>query len=473
MSKLLIYSMYHTDPYWRYVADRIETASDKVILSDTKGFGDVNTMPRFYDVLKDSVLLSKQLDRVGPHEIADVIARCRTLRCLDPDQAKRMALAMWVTLDEIIEREKPDAALSFCIDRYSMDILGRVCESRGIPFVEVTASPLVDNLLFLRRGTGIPVTEPTDAECDKAARDIVNPDFAPIYVQNETDFGVAKFWKTFLLFEARGHYFNLLRHWRHDRLSCHYLDAQKWLHHKIGWGDWRIFRYLRSDWKTEFEAAPFERRVFLGLQLYPEASMDYWLQSLDLLNYYEATFRIARLLSEAGLHIFVKDHPLMFGFRQEKLFRQLSLLPNVTFVPYGVSGKFLIDQCLTTVTMSGTIGLEAALAGRCAVVAEGGFYFVRDAFVSYRDVPSLDTLPRRIQSVEPPADLQGKRRHILRELLKCSAPGRLTKLSRFSARDVGAARDASILADSVSRYLPTMIEHIRNNILSSTVSIGY
>ena len=66
-------------------------------------------------------------------------------------------------------------------------------------------------------------------------------------------------------------------------------------------------------WGARLAEVPRERRVFLGLQLFPEASMDYWLKSPDMLAHDDVLVRYCEVLGAAGYRIFVKDHPLKFG----------------------------------------------------------------------------------------------------------------------------------------------------------------
>ena len=57
-----------------------------------------------------------------------------------------------------------------------------------------------------------------------------------------------------------------------------------------------------------------------------------------------SSFRYCEVLGQAGYHIFVKDHPLQFGFRQRELFERLSKLPLGHLVPYDVSANFLLER---------------------------------------------------------------------------------------------------------------------------------
>ena len=53
-----------------------------------------------------------------------------------------------------------------------------------------------------------------------------------------------------------------------------------------------------------------------GLQLFPEASIDYWLRNVELIDHDNLVVDAARSFSEQGFLVLVKDHPSQFGFRQ-------------------------------------------------------------------------------------------------------------------------------------------------------------
>lgn len=455
MGTVVIYSQHRSDPFWRYVAANLRRFGRGVVVADQMNRGDVNSQLRFYDHI-----CSKEGERFAARELGDalcqdIIKRCRLLRCLDPQLAVSMLGSMWMSMEEIVEREKPECGFSVCLDRYSNDILARICERHGAPFIEITSSILSGEVIFLRRGRGLETGRRlTEQQVAKGIQAMVDPYFAPAYVKNEKNFTYAKFLKVFAYFEARGAFFNLLRYLRHDPLNYHYMDSLKWLDHKIGYRDLGQFSYFKDSWKTVFYQTPFEKRMFLGLQLYPEASMDYWITSLDLLDYYEATVRMAREFSRAGYVIFVKDHPLQFGFRQTRLLRRLSEIPNVHFVPYGVAGRYLVNESAVTGTMTGTIGFEAAMLGRQAVVADGGFYYQPGEFISYDSARSIDALPAKAAAQSASgAAIEERRYKLVRHLLEIGTPGEFElTTSRFSEDAAKGARIVRLAAAFEESY---------------------
>jgi hypothetical protein len=283
-------------------------------------------------------------------------------------------------------------------------------------------------------------------------------DFMPVYVKDAREFSRFRFWQVFGYFVLRGAFFNVWRYLKRDRYNVHYIDALKRLKHKVRPGDVAVLDLLRNDWQQRLEAVPKERRVFIGLQLYPEASLDYWLASHAMLRHDDVVLRYCEVLGKAGYHIFVKDHPLQFGFRQRELFERLSKLPWVTCVPYGVSANFLLDRCSVAVTFTGTIGFQAALAGLASVVTDPYYAGANDYFLQVNDVGEIDGIVDRLKQWRRPDDLDAARPEIVKKLTGASTPGNYFTWKDFDRNDELAQESTNSLVWSFNRYLPRFMK---------------
>jgi hypothetical protein len=363
-----------------------------------------------------------------------------------------MAQAIEVAFDRL----DPRLILSFTMDRYVMDVMERIARSRGINFLEMTTSAIPDRIIFQRRGQPFLLREPSAAELDEAVEVLCSQNFAPVYVRDAKKFSLGKFWQIFIYFSVRGAFFDIWRFFRRDRYNCHYLDALKRLKHKVRVGDVAVLGLLRKDWKARLDAVPKNRRVFCGLQLFPEASLDYWLKSPDMLAHDDAVVRYCEVLGNAGYHTFIKDHPLQFGFRQRELLQRLSRMPSVTCVPYDVAANYLIERCDVSVTFTGTIGYQAALAGLCSVVTDA-YYADEEHYLHVRNFNEIDHIVERIEKWRPPANLDVARREIVRKLVAAGAIGNYFTWKNFDPNDEQARQAVQSLVDSFNRYLPALL----------------
>lgn len=460
MPRLVFFTIHRTTPWWKYLASRIDFA-DAVVLSDLRGEGDYSLVDDFYRFMDRSDAAEAALARFGEEGCANVILRCRVLRSFDRALALRMIGGMAQAIERAFDDLAPDLIMTFTMDRYVMDVMERTANRRGIDFLEMTTSIIPNQIMLMRRGRPVRLREPPDEEVDAVVALLCKGDFAPTYVRDAKRFSALQFWRVFAYYALRGAFFDFWRFFKRDRFNLHYLDAQKRLKHKVRVGDVAVLKLLDHDWEARFEALPRTRCVFLGLQLFPEASMDYWLRSRDMLAHDDVVFRYCEVLGGAGYRIFVKDHPLQFGFRQRELIERLSALPFVTLVPYDVPANLLIGKCAISVTFTGTIGLQAALAGLCSVTTEP-YYATEEHFLHIRNVNDISDLVEKLARWESPTDLAATRRQIVRHLAAIGVPGDYFGWRNFDPENQ-AARDAvEPLTRSLNAYLPRFLKSCKS-----------
>ncbi|HYH42454.1 MAG TPA: alpha/beta hydrolase family protein [Burkholderiales bacterium] len=418
--RVLIFGIHRTVDWWQYLGQNMGWG-ESVVVTDLRGEGEICIVDDFYAEL--GPLRAKESPR-SPHltdaEVEDVIARCRALRWLDSRLARAMAHAVAIAFDRVLERTRPRLVLSLPIDRYVTDVLERLARKRGIRYFELTASPFPDMSMLLERGALVRLPDPPAPEVLEARmQELSSPAFVPSYVRGRTKYNHVKFVRTMGYFQARGLAFRAIGWAKRDPLNLHYLDAQPFLGHKCRWKDIRVLDMCDYQWRDKLSAFPIEKRVFLGMQLFPEASIDYWLQNRALIDHENLIVQAVSVFSKAGYLVLVKDHPLQFGFRHTDVLERLLAMPNVVFVPYDVSGNELLSLVKVNFTCTGTLGLQAALAGLTSIVTESYYANDRD-FVLFREPSELSGLPERIEKFPPDGSLEARRRNIIEPLLRGS-----------------------------------------------------
>lgn len=456
MPNAIFFTIHNTTPWWSYLASRMEFAKVSV-LSDFRGDGDWSLVEDFYHFQRTGDAIATARDRFGDDGCAEIILRCRSLRSLDPALATRMIGGMARAIEKAFDHIDPKLVLTFTMDRYVMDVMERIARKRDIAFIEMTTSIIPDMVMFLRRGRPIRLHEPSEEAVETAVKTLCQASFAPTYVRNAKKFSRSRFWRVYTYFALRGIFFNGLRYLRRDPLNLHYIDALNRLKHKPRPSDVTVLGLLDPKWEMRLRQVPQDRRVFLGLQLFPEASMDYWLKSRDMLQHDDVIVRYCGVLGGAGYHTYVKDHPLQFGFRQRGLMQRLSKIPSVTLVPYDVPAGVLIGQCAVSVTFTGTIGFQAAIAGLCSIVTEP--YYANDKhYLHVKNFKEIENVVQMIERWSPPSDLAAARRDMIRHLVSESVDGDYFTWRKFDRANPAHREKVEPLIRSLNRYLPRFLE---------------
>jgi hypothetical protein len=451
----MIFTFHNTVEWWHYIGKNLGF-DFSVVVTDIRGEGDFSIVDDFYRELK------YQLERDAPasnllssDQVRDVIGRCRMLRWLDRGLALAMVHAMAEVLDRVLARIAPDVIISFPIDRYVMDVLERRASARNIPYLELTTSPFSGMSMFLRRGRLVERNVVIDERVfERRKQELISPDFVPAYLPNSFDFSVWKCLRTIIYLKTRAVAFKVLGRLKRDPLNAHYMDAQGFLGHKPRISDISVTRLVNKNWQRRLDDFSRDKRVFFGLQLFPEASIDYWIDNFELVQHEDCVFDAAKAFSDSGYLVLIKDHPLQFGFRQKDLIERLLALRNTVFVPYEIGGQSLLHKAGVNFTFTGTLGLQAALGGLKSLVTQ--CYYSNDCdFVVFNSRKEIPVLPARVESHQFESPLEERQTRIVGKLLRASFEGNY--LSFWDYRRRGSSADALALAQSIGSVLRGLI----------------
>jgi len=121
-------------------------------------------------------------------------------------------------------------------------------------------------------------------------------------------------------------------------------------------------RRLARVWNRLFEQPrPGERFVFYALNYEPEHTLD--VEAPHFVSTHETVRNIARSLP-LGVRLYVKEHPTGLGLRGPAALERIKRLPGVRLIDPWVDSHALIKAAELTVSLSGTVSLEAAMYGR-------------------------------------------------------------------------------------------------------------
>lgn len=454
--RLMLVSFHNYDKWWKYIAENITCASETVVVSDVRGEGDICIVDNFYKYLSypDASIYAANI--FGTETLEDIISRCRTLRSVDRDLAIKMVGAMARAVSELYSEWKPTIILCATIDRYVFDVMARLAERRKIPFIEFTTSLIPKSIIFMRRGRMIRVRKSIGDEINEIIRIITDFTWVPAYIDGAAKFNNLAYLKILIKNKLRAYGMKAYRYIKRDPLNSHYLEALPNNKHKSNITDIVVMKYFDCDWLSKLEKIERMRRVFLALQVYPESSIDYWVDDNNLIDHDNIILHKINVLEAAGFHIFIKDHPNQLGYRKKELLARIIQQSNAVIIPYDVPANMIMQNCPYSITFTGTIGFQSAMMGNCSIVTNPYYSLCEERFIKFKNIKDINELPAKMKKFKFPDNLKMVQREILEPIIESSVAGDVFSFIDFKINDRQKLQNLESLIKSLNSNLPKL-----------------
>lgn len=451
-SSFLVLTRPYTRKAFHYFAD-IAFASKKLSFSSEWAGLEADWMMRpFYDNFDSGRSTESLVEGIPPGVLSDVISRCRLLRQLKPNEAKRMVGAMWPAARALLDRHMPEMVVSGYIDCYLYDIIAREQRARGGSYATISSTilPLYGDINY--KFHPISVRTPDDDEVDRVQEVFRNRSFLAHGVpRNRTGWHLRKFVTLYARHKARLAWFAMRKIIDRDRLNFHYNTPTTAACQGLGW--LRVEQYCNRNWKSVVESSRLPK-VFVPLQYYPECRYDYSTGlPAEVRNVPELILKVCEVLSPSHL-VVLKEHPSVWGLRNPEYFRKLRRFDNVCLVPTEVMSGEVASMVDCVVTPGSTIGLEQSVRGGRVISIGRPSYFVEGCVEVVRSQDELRTLPERIRAGTPlTAAKEVIARSLVRKQLSQSIPGECRHLA-FNGSSGHDQREMRRFAEGFNRFLP-------------------
>lgn len=448
--RVLVFTRPRVRGYFHAIAREAFGAEAVTYVSDVPYAERVNIMRRLYACMRDG---KGQACPLNPHEVDDIVARCRFLRTLERRRASEIARNMWAAVSDLLEEIGPDVVLMPPMDSYVTDILERVASSIGVTCIEVVGGPLPGYTRLARRGDLIPFREPKTEEVDLALKVMTQDSFLPLYVPRQAKTSSRIILGQFLPDLVRRTAFPVLKVLLRDPLNYRFnhFRTESMTARSIAYAF--PFRYFHRQW-TDLLAQSRSPVVYLPLQFYPETSTDYWTRELELTRFYDVIDQAVEALAGVAT-IVIKEHPNALGYRDPLFYEKLRAYDNVVLVPPEVPSTRLVERADVILAWGTTTALEALVRNK-RVITFGTPYFDRSARVvtalkSAVDIRSLPTLLERV--AEPDRRCSDSARKVITDILASSTKGyanqmdfRLNRQNRSTIQMIAEGLQACVAA---------------------------
>jgi hypothetical protein len=155
----------------------------------------------------------------------------------------------------------------------------------------------------------------------------------------------------------------------------------------------RIIKAVRHAVATPlFEESPGGDYFFFALHVQPEIS------TLVFAPYYDNQMAVIENIAKSlpvGYKLAVKEHPNMMGRRQQQFYKELKDFPNVVLISPYIDSHDLTENSSGIITITGTVGLEAALYGKPVIMLGDAFFACYDLTYKATDFKELPALLKK------------------------------------------------------------------------------
>jgi len=423
------------------IAHAVDSSSAPVLASGFMEIDQSGLAKNFYRNLKDGIVIDKEFDS------DDFIQRCRLLRSIDRSNALLHLHAMKCAVSRMFDEHSPDLVISEIVDQYVIDLIRHECVVRGIPFFGLVVSFINGYFRITSRGEYTQVRDKIDDDEVKAVLDKLESNaYVPQFVARSKN-SSAPFYrlsKRVISNWARIPYFYLKRIVTGEKSNYHY-----WASQKSAMENFHIaprFWLGEREWKKNTDNAG-KPIVYVPLQMYPEATIEYWCEHLDMIEYHEKLINIIKSYG-SDLHFVIKEHPNVLGFRDPGIYKKLSSLVNVTMTPVSENSNEIIKYSDAVLVWTGTVGFEAALRGKPVLTVCTPYYASGEQFMMVKDDTPVATILEFIKKQSVPLDGDEKEKLVL-HLLKGLVPGKYTNDASWCAQNQDDIREADTIGEFI------------------------
>lgn len=403
-------------------------------LTDGRSPGTPDTRRRFYAALGANAVCA-ELDE---SEVEDACSRCRMLRNLPPERARRLLHAMATALAEVFDREQPQVVLAHLVDEYVTHLISVLARKRGVRYVNYFASyfPGLVQLTLYSDGTAYDVREPAEAEIDAALQLVSDAKFRQNY-QQRNNYSLPRHVRSILRYGVKRVVFAAKSVIEGDPWNVHYAITP-YLAERRYLRDFPRSSDFDNSWRESLEQLSRSRGgpvMYLPLAYFPEATTDYWVADRRILDYDARVLEMVRALAggQRGV-VVVKEHLHMLGARNANLYRELRRLPNVVSVPPLEYSNLVLEACDAVIMGSGSVGVEATVRSKPIFSYCDSSFWFRPARAGWLDLSRIDTWRELIADRlaqwrgHSEAEIREFLRQVLRSTVRRRAPGRIWPL---------------------------------------------
>lgn len=329
-------------------------------LTDGHSPGEPDTRDRFYTAFR----AGERCSEISAEEEEDIILRCRVLRNIDRAQAVGQLHAMALAITSQLDIIAPDGVLSHLVDDYTTHLFALLAQKRGLPYCGFAYSlfPGKCQLTADAYGTPFDMRIPSSEEVGQVLDAMLERAFRQNY-GHSARYGFVQHAKLTLRNWTKRVAFYLKGRIERDPLNLHYMITP-FLADRTSLLDFPAKRLFDQHWQQLATHDRLGRNtksiLYIPLAYFPEATIDYWIRNLAILDYEARMIEVCRALSVTNT-VLVKEHFHMAGIRKAKFYAELRAIDGVILVPPEALSNEVLEESDAVIVGGGSVGVEATI----------------------------------------------------------------------------------------------------------------
>ena len=268
--------------------------------------------------------------------------------------------------ETVLDEVNPDFLIIRVTDSSDSQLLHLMCKARGIKVLCLGFSRLGSRAIISSDLDTLDLDVIDKVDKEFSFKELEN--YSKEYVKQESFF--REHYKTSSFNWIKGA-FQYIRMISHAKYRTHYVNYGKNIVNVIkNESLYLLKKKFRGFFLAKYSKKDITRKekfVYFPLQLEPERTL--FIPAPYYSNQLEVIRNIARSLP-VDYKLYVKEHPMqsVLGWRSTSDYKTIMDLANVELINTNFSNKVLLDKCSLVITISGTLGLEAAYHGKPSMV---------------------------------------------------------------------------------------------------------
>jgi hypothetical protein len=417
--KYLIFTRPFTKLFTSLYKDATRNAADEILyISDFKYEDDVGLIELQYKYINEISLHNKH----SHYHFDEVINRCRYLRNINLETAKKLVISTQLAIQEVIEKFRPDCYIGLPIDNYILHLMHLECSIQGIKNISPVQSFLPNRTRITSLGEWVRCREVDAEEVDKYYEILTKKSFKPTWLKSHRSF--ASLGKLYIKERLKKIYFEFQKIKKGDPYSFHYntIYPAKGVISIDGISNVFAYKKYQARSMTEKLLSNSEvnrKLIYLPLQFSPETTIDYYINDLRFGRYEELVCKVLSSIPN-DVTLIVKEHPDLYGFRNPKFYDKILENKNVHLagVDYPTS-EILHRVDAVIVTGGGSTGAEAIIRGIRTISLGGCFYSGPESM----SITNFDCIEEWTKVFTMPQPTVVDRKSVLKRILENTVEG--------------------------------------------------